>query len=74
MKGKCKKQTASNKTKKKCPLYKPRQGQLPHSGAAGQNKFKFSGRVGNKALKPGAYRLVGTTGGAIKRASFKIVK
>ena len=46
-----------------------------HSGAAGANSFKFSGRIGGKALAPGSYRLVG------KRRrrrpgppSFKIVK
>jgi hypothetical protein len=73
VKGKCRKQTASNKTKKKCPLYKRVKGGFTHSGAAGQNRFKFSGRL-SKPLKPGPYRLVGSAGGATKRASFKIVK
>jgi hypothetical protein len=74
VKGKCKKQTASNKTKKKCPLYKPLKGSFAHSGVAGQNRFKFSGRLGGKPLKPGSYRLVGTTSTASRRASFRIVK
>jgi hypothetical protein len=74
VKGKCRKQTKANRTKKKCPLYRPLKPGFTHSGPAGQNKFKFSGRLGGKRLKPGAYRLVGTAGGATRRASFKIVK
>jgi hypothetical protein len=45
-----------------------------HSGVAGVNSFKFSGRLGGRPLKPGLYRLAGNAGGAVKRASFRIVK
>ena len=54
--------------------FKPVKGSFTHAGAAARTRFKFSGRVGSKALKPGRYRLVGSAGGAVKRASFKIVK
>ena len=36
------------------------------TGASGQNKFKFSGRISGKGLKPGRYRLVGSAGGVTK--------
>ena len=70
---KCVKQTAANKGKKKCDLAKPLKGGFSETGAAGQNRFKFTGRLGSRALKPGRYRLAGSAGGVVKRASFKIV-
>jgi len=46
-------------------------------GTAGANKFKFTGRIGDRRLRKGAYRLVATptTGaktGAAARARFRI--
>jgi hypothetical protein len=70
---KCVKQTPANKGKKKCDLAKRLGGGFSETGAAGQNGFKFSGRLGSKALKPGRYRLVGSAGDVVKRANFKIV-
>ena len=70
---KCVKQTPANKGKKKCDLAKPLKGGFSEAGAAGQNHFKFTGRLGSKALKPGRYRLAGSAGGVVKRANFKIV-
>jgi hypothetical protein len=72
--GKCRKPTRANRTKKKCPLFKPVKGGFTHSGSAGANRFKFSGRIQNKALKPGRYRLVASAGPSTKRAPFGIVK
>lgn len=72
--GKCVKQTRANKSKKRCVIYKPLKGRFSVKGAAGANSFKFSGKVGGRALKPGPYRLVGSAGSAIRRASFTIVK
>ena len=43
------------------------------AGAAGQNSFKFTGRLGASALKPGRYRLAGSAGGEAKRVNFKII-
>jgi hypothetical protein len=71
---KCVKETKANKGKKKCPLFKPVKGEFSHSGATGQNVFRFSGRVGGKALKPGAYRLTGRAGSSSKTANFKVIK
>jgi hypothetical protein len=71
---KCVKRTKANKGKKRCPLYKPVKGGFTHTGVAGSNSFKFSGRVGGKALKPGAYRLTGATSTATRTAVFKLVK
>jgi hypothetical protein len=70
---KCVKQTAANKGKAKCTLVKKLAGGFSNSGTTGQNQFKFSGRLGSRALKPGRYRLVGSAGGVEKRAAFKIV-
>jgi hypothetical protein len=36
-----------------------RRGVLSHSGVAGTNRLRFSGRVGGKGLRPGAYRMIG---------------
>jgi hypothetical protein len=74
VKGKCRKQTRANRTKRKCPLFKQLKSTFAHSGSAGQNSFKFSGRIGGRALKPGGYRLVGATSAASARAAFRIVK
>ena len=49
-------------------------GSFTHSGQAGQNSFKFSGRLNGKGLKPGSYRLVGKTGSVSRAASFRIVR
>jgi hypothetical protein len=70
----CVKQTKANRTKKKCSRFKPLKGSFNHSGQAGANSFKFSGRLNGKGLKPGSYRLVGKTGSASRAASFRIVK
>jgi hypothetical protein len=72
--GKCVKKTRGNAAKKKCALFKAMKPGFTASGSAGPNHFKFSGRIGDKALRPGAYLLVGSAGGVVKRASFRIVK
>jgi hypothetical protein len=75
VKGKCKARvTKANRKKKRCVLYRLNKSGFAHSGGAGQNSFKFSGRLGGAGLKPGSYRLVGTTGAVSRSASFKIVK
>jgi hypothetical protein len=72
--GRCAKKTAANADKKRCALFKPLKPTFTHSGAGGRSSFRFSGRLGSKALKPGAYRLLGSAGGAVKRAAFRMVK
>jgi virginiamycin B lyase len=76
---KCLKQTRRNRKAKRCKLYKPVKGSFTHSGKAGSNSFRFTGRIGNKALRPGRYQLVavasaGSAKSTAKRASFRIVR
>jgi hypothetical protein len=68
----CVKQTAANKGKAKCTLVKKLAGGFSDEGTTGQNHFKFSGRLGSKALKPGRYKLVGSARGVDKSAAFTI--
>ena len=70
--GKCRKQTAANRGRKKCARYRLLKGGFTDQGAAGTNSFRFSGRPRGKALKPGRYRLVGHAGGSVRRAGFTI--
>jgi hypothetical protein len=70
----CKKVTKANRAKPKCTLYKPLKGSFSVSGNAALNSFKFSGRIENRTLKPGKYRLVGRAGTTLKRRIFHIVR
>jgi hypothetical protein len=77
---KCQKQTAKNKSKRPCSRY-IKQGTLTRrSQPAGANKVNFSGRLGKRALRPGAYRATIQATDAAgnhsipKTAAFKIVK
>jgi uncharacterized repeat protein (TIGR01451 family) len=63
---------------RRCVSYRSVRPSFTHQGTAGEDSFRFSGRVGSSALRPGAYRLVGVPtsaphGDAI-RASFTIVR
>jgi hypothetical protein len=69
----CVRKTEANTGRRKCPLYKPVKGGFSHSGVAGLNTFKFSGRL-SQALAPGAYRLTGKTAASSRTANFRIVK
>jgi putative NIF3 family GTP cyclohydrolase 1 type 2 len=69
----CVKKTKANATKRKCSLFRPVRGGFSHTGAAGGNRFKFSGRLA-KALTPGSYRLTGKTSASSRAANFRIVK
>lgn len=69
----CVRQTKANRGKKKCPLFRPVKGGFTHGGAVGANSFRFSGRLGARALAPGAYVLVGSTEQSSRRAPFRIV-
>jgi hypothetical protein len=70
----CVKQTKANRTKRKCSRFKAVRGRFSHSGQAGVNSFKFSGRLNGESLKPGSYRLAGKTGSASKTVTFRIVR
>ncbi len=51
----------------------PVKGSFGVVGEAGQNQFKFTGRLRGRKLKVGRYRLRGTAGGEIERVKFRIV-
>ena len=59
-KGACVKPKRSNRDKQKCtrPLGVP--GTFSRAGAAGENSFRFNGRVQGRSLKPGKYKLRAT--------------
>jgi hypothetical protein len=71
--GQCKKKTRLNAGHKKCIALRTETGGFSQTGAAGTNQFKFSGRLGGKALKPGRYRLTASAGDVTQSAAFKIV-
>jgi len=76
----CRRATRSNRSRRKCTLYVRVRGGFAHSGAAGTNRFHFTGRMNGRALKPARYRLVaGATDSAgnrsaTKRRPFRIVR
>jgi hypothetical protein len=54
----CKKQTRKNRKQRACTLFTP-VGKLSHSGAAGKNTVRFSGKLAGRKLAPGVYRATG---------------
>jgi hypothetical protein len=71
--GRCRKQTPANRGKRRCTRFKTLRGGFSHQGASGPNRFRFSGRLRSRALRPGRYRLVGRTGVASKSVRFTIL-
>ena len=53
-------------------------GSFAHVGATGDNRFRFTGRIGGRTLKPGNYRLIATpiasdgSRGATRATAFKV--
>ena len=72
--GRCRRQTTANRGKKRCARHGRPRGAVTERGAAGQNSFRFDGRVSGRALKPGKYRLVAEAGASVKRAGFTIAR
>jgi hypothetical protein len=76
---KCVAPTAKLKRAKSCTRVAAVKGSFGRNGKAGQNSFKFTGRMSNKALKPGTYNLIatpaaaGATKGKAVRTKFTIV-
>jgi hypothetical protein len=56
----CVKPTRKNRKKHRCTRLVKVKGSFTLNGAAGQNSFHFTGRLGGKKLPPGRYRLVAT--------------
>ena len=75
-KGKCAK-PGKRPRGKRCTRYTRVPGSFTVGGTAGANKFKFTGRIANRKLRRGRYRLkatptAGATPGATAKASFQI--
>jgi hypothetical protein len=78
--GRCVRVTRSNRNARPCTRWVAVRGGFAQEGVKGTNRLRFSGRIGRRALKPGAYRLVAvardTNGTASRQASarFRIVR
>ena len=78
--GRCVKLTRANRRAKACTRYTLMRGGFTHRGKAGRNRFRFSGRLAGRKLRPGRYRLraVATDAAANKslsrRRGFRIVR
>ena len=76
----CVKRTSRNAKRRRCRRYVKVRGNFTHAGVAGANRFRFSGRLRNRALARASYRLVARATdaagnrSAVKRAAFRIVK
>ena len=76
--GECRRESTSNRTGRRCKLFKRVRGRFTHQGAAGPNSLRFKGRVGGRKLAPGSYRLnaapkdAAGNVGRKARAAFKI--
>jgi hypothetical protein len=55
----CVKPAKRNRTRKRCTRYL-NLGSFTHTDIAGANRFRFTGRVGGRKLKPGTYRMRAT--------------
>ena len=66
VKGRKKGKKCSTKRKrgKRCTKYKKLKGSFSRASAAGANSFRFTGKLGGKALRPGSYRLSGLPTGS----------
>lgn len=79
-KGKCRKPTRKLRRAKRCTRYVAVKGSFTRAGTAGLNRFRFSGRIGGKALRPGRYRLNARATdparnvSALRRNPFRIVR
>src|SRR6185369_15785921 len=75
----CVKPTKRNRRARRCTRF-VRFGAFAHRSVAGQNRKKFSGKIGKRRLRPGRYRasLVATDAdgkrSAPKRLSFRVVR
>jgi hypothetical protein len=79
VRGRCVKPTPRNRNRRKCTRF-VRFGRFAQSASAGQNRKKFSGRIGRRSLRPGRYRatLVATDAAgnrsAPRRLNFRVVR
>jgi hypothetical protein len=67
----CVRKTRANAGHRRCTFYVPVKGSFTQAGAAGDNRFIFSGRIDGRALRPGAYKLTAFAGHLVS-APFEI--
>jgi hypothetical protein len=67
----CKQRSGANAGHGKCTFFVPVKGSFTQQGATGSNSFVFSGRIGGKTLKAGAYALTAEAGHLVS-ARFEI--
>lgn len=78
--GKCGKATAKNRSRPRCTRYVRLSGAFSLPGKLGTNGFVFTGRLRDRALSPGSYRLAAAAldgagnRSSTKRAAFRIVR
>jgi hypothetical protein len=79
VRGKCRKPTRRNRSARKCTRFVKR-GAFAQNGKLGQNRKKFSGKIGRKKLRPGRYRATLVARDAAgnrskpKRLNFRVVR
>lgn len=78
--GKCRRQTAANRTRKACKRFAKLPGRIEKTAGAGVNRVKIPAKIGGRELKPGRYRLVARARDAagnqstVKRIGFRVKK
>jgi sugar lactone lactonase YvrE len=78
--GRCVKPTRRNRRARRCTRYVPRRGDFAIPAAEGLTAFRFTGRLRNRRLPPGRYRMVAVAtdaagnASAPKRAGFRVVR
>jgi hypothetical protein len=77
--GRCVKQTTSNRRHKSCTRSVRVRGSFTRHRPPGSDRFRFTGRLAGRSLKPGTYRLVATPinnsrTGTPTRARFRIAR
>jgi len=80
VRGKCRKQTAANKSRKRCTRYVKLPGTVKTTGGAGLNELTLKARIGGRKLGAGKYRLTlvardkAGNVSATKRIGFRVTK
>jgi streptogramin lyase len=75
----CVRRTRRNRSRRRCTRYLRVRGSFTRAGTAGNNSFRFTGRLRGRKLRPRSYRLVATpsaggVAGRAARTSFRIVR
>lgn len=78
--GRCVRRTQRNRSHRRCVRFRTLRGRVVVRGHAGTNRFRFTGRIRGRRLRPGRYRLIararaprGERSGQVRRR-FRIVR